>query len=106
MIQPCVGCGYCCQKVTCVLGLMRGAPESGTCPFLEWCEAESCYRCRLVTAAATHEERKMVEHELAIGAGCCSSLFNTQREAAIRRQAERAEPARNTRDEWTVPRYR
>lgn len=51
-----------------------------------WVKAEGRYRCRLVLEAETEERLWWVKQDLAIGGGCSSSLFNTQREDAIKRQ--------------------
>lgn len=58
----CQGCGYCCLKVPCPLSveLYKGKEP---CPALWW--NGTMYRCGLA---------RLYEEELAIGAGCSSSL--------------------------------
>jgi len=72
--KKCVGCGYCCLKATCGLGL--DTPEG--CEFLQW--NGSRYIC--LQALLHHAE-------LAIGAGCTSSL-NTWRKDVKRRNKNEA----------------
>lgn len=72
-IRPCVGCGYCCQKVTCIAGEIESARlgvKAHPCPFLY--QRDRRYWCKLA------EESRKTAEGLAIGAGCCSPL-NTQR---------------------------
>lgn len=74
---PCVRCGYCCKKATCVAGQHFGADLLG-CKFLVG-DAPGNYSCQLVE---WHPELAGVR-DLAIGAGCCSTL-NSDRLLAIR----------------------
>ena len=76
LYRPCVGCGYCCKKATCVLGL--GSP----CAYLA--QHDGRYWCSLILIGAVTDE------ELAIGAGCCSSL-NSDRQRMLREQAKSVE---------------
>lgn len=68
MIGPCVGCGYCCKKATCTLGLMRFGTQS---PCRALIFKEGRYWCSLVLGELNSNP---IRDELAIGAGCCSSL--------------------------------
>jgi len=70
---PCVGCGYCCRKAPCVLG--EGVP------CVELVERDGRWWCGLVLAA-TGEDREMIELDLFIGDGCCSS-FNSDRQRRL-----------------------
>jgi len=71
-VKPCVGCGYCCRKAICVLGMkiadLEGKPTDNGCPYLY---LEGIYRCELAKNEAYCKE-------LFIGEGCCCSL-NTDR---------------------------
>jgi hypothetical protein len=76
--RPCVGCGFCCKQAPCHLG--EGVP----CRFLaEDEEQEGRYRCKKVLEAGG-DLRILLERELAIGQGCCSPLFNSDRETLLR----------------------
>jgi len=66
--RPCVGCGYCCKKATCVLG--TGSP----CVHLV--QDRGRYWCQLVLDGLPYDA-------LSIGDGCCSSL-NSDRQQMIR----------------------
>lgn len=58
----CVGCGYCCLKAPCPVSIeVYGVAER--CRALWW--NGTMYRCGLA---------RLYEEELAIGAGCSSSL--------------------------------
>jgi len=70
--RPCMGCGYCCKKATCVFGL--GSP----CAYLT--QHDGRYWCSLILIGA------MPDEALDIGAGCCSSL-NSDRQRMLRKQA-------------------
>jgi len=65
---PCVGCGYCCLKTQCILSVEMYGPQE-TCPALSWNGLR-----HVCEHAKTHET------DLAIGAGCCASLFNSWRD--------------------------
>jgi len=87
LARPCVGCGYCCCTANCPLGVRIFGSERTPCPGLVerdgrlWC-GPALWFCW------TDEVREYILTEvLAAGAGCCSPMFNTQREAALRRQA-------------------
>lgn len=85
----CVGSGYCCKKGPCGLAVARGHDmkhwlEGGKgCPDLV--EKDGRYWCGLYLRAAGPKKAK-IKYELAIGEGCCSSLFNTEREKILRRR--------------------
>ena len=64
----CVGCGYCCLKAPCAISVDVYKGKREPCPALYW--NGSMYRCGLA---------KLWTDELAIGAGCSSSL-NTWRQ--------------------------
>lgn len=87
-VAPCVGCGYCCQKVLCFLGVSKYGSRAGPCPALV-CK-DGRYWCGIIMEAAEPEKSRYKDW-LAIGGGCSSSLFNTQRDAMIRARLVAAE---------------
>jgi hypothetical protein len=68
--KNCVGCGYCCIRAMCRIGLEKYGLHD-ICPGLFWDGKK--YRCRLVRS-----NYKNIILILAIGKGCCSNL-NTWR---------------------------
>jgi hypothetical protein len=74
--RPCVRCGFCCSQAPCHLG--DGVP----CKFLVDAE-DGRKACKLVIESSG-AQRSQYERELAIGQGCCSPLFNSDREAILR----------------------
>lgn len=78
MVSPCCGCGYCCQSATCMLGVLTFGFGHKECPALML--EDGRFWCRIVKEA-TGLYRERLEEDLAIGAGCSSTLFNSQREA-------------------------
>jgi hypothetical protein len=74
---PCVGCGYCCLKVRCVVS-MAVYPDleaEGRCPALVWDGKR--YLCDL----ARNLQYYMAIHA---GEGCCSSLNNWRQDVKYR----------------------
>ena len=69
--NPCVGCGYCCLKAMCWIGLRTYGFEK-RCPALTWSDTAKRYHCKLAQEDAT------IADDLSIGAGCSSDL-NTWR---------------------------
>jgi len=78
----CCGCGYCCSKTPCALGISEGA-TTAPCKFLV--HRDKKYRCGLVVFARNERERQRIMEWLYIGAGCSSSL-NSKRREMIRAQ--------------------
>lgn len=75
-MSACVGSGYCCKTAICVVGQVHyKVGPTAQCPGL--LHNGERYICAL---AGTYRE------ELAIGEGCCSPLFNRDREAIIKRK--------------------
>lgn len=91
--KPCLGCGYCCSKAPCVLG--EGIPCK------ELVHKDGRYWCGLVLNAS-EEERELFEIDLGIGEGCCSSLFNTEREKMLMKVLRREENAIQEDDQDSV----
>ena len=75
-IKNCVGCGFCCIKATCLVGINNGFNEDGICKGLVWSETEKRYSCKLCKKSGTKGE--FFREELNIGKGCCENL-NTWR---------------------------
>jgi hypothetical protein len=65
----------CCKIATCPPGLAHGAPGNG-CTFLRG-DGPGEYRCGLI------EDRIIEPAVLSVGAGCCSSLFNLDRQRVL-----------------------
>jgi hypothetical protein len=86
---PCVGCGYCCQKSQCVAGYSIYGKKDGVCAGLQWNEADQRFYCLLILET-TGQANKAARDGLAIGEGCCSPLFNTQREKIMRKARKEA----------------
>ena len=72
--RPCLGCGYCCKKVICVLG----KEIAGRCKELYWNDGQEMYRCRLI------EEDEAFGKALSAGEGCCSSLNSWRKDVKNR----------------------
>ena len=83
----CVGCGYCCSKVVCIIGYQKfgGHPP---CPALR--EHDGRFWCGLVEDAKGMEKEDLIA-ELAIGAGCSSSMLNTVRDSQIAKMEKKDE---------------
>jgi len=78
---PCIGCGYCCRKRPCgVAQYLNKMDEDDKgeyrCTMLQWVEEDQQYRCRFLLDPETEH----YAHEIHIGVGCCSTLFNQDRE--------------------------
>jgi len=86
MIEPCIGCGYCCQAATCCLGLLTFDRPRGQCPALIF--EEGRFWCRIVKGANGVYRERLIR-DLAIGGGCLSSLCNSQRDACQRGELEK-----------------
>lgn len=75
-VAACVGCGYCCKKAPCAAAASRGrVSDAGEC--LELQHDGERYRCGFIIEPPA-EGGDWWRSQLAIGAGCCSSL-NTER---------------------------
>jgi hypothetical protein len=80
--DECVHCGACCKKTPCGFG--------------EWDKEKSC--CAFLVPSENGEfvcgkyseiiKDPTSEFSPAFGAGCCMNLFNTEREAVLRRRAK------------------
>ena len=83
LVRPCVGSGYCCKQAPCPFG--EAVPGGTRCVHLvvwEQTETEATrYRCE------KYEEILAApgggSFSPAFGAGCSSSLFNTDRDAIL-----------------------
>lgn len=83
---PCVGCGYCCTVTACPIGWMVWQVLK-PCGGLRWDEEAKRFYCGAVLDEPERTKERLKE-QLAIGAGCCSPLCNTQREAALKGKLE------------------
>jgi hypothetical protein len=74
-MPECVGCGYCCIRGTCAMGVLYyDISPSEVCPALYFKDGR--YWCRLYKYEVWKEE---------FGIGCNSSMFNTWRDEVKRR---------------------
>ena len=72
-VKECVGCGYCCRQAPCALA-NRIYDAVDKCPALIWDGKR--YWCKIIQHPIIGPKHK---EELAIGAGCCSPMFNQDR---------------------------
>ena len=75
--MSCIGSGYCCWKAPCMLAQRVHGPVSGPCPSLVFDKGR--HWCGEVLKADEDDKLKIIDN-LAIGAGCCSSLNSWRRE--------------------------
>ncbi len=81
-VQPCVGSGFCCKKGPCGYGLW--SVEKNQCEYLEEGLKDNgvtIYRCGRYEYIKKQPGSDMMP---AFGAGCCMSLFNTDRNAIVK----------------------
>lgn len=84
--SACNGCGVCCLIEPCPVGMLVSRKRRGACVALVWSEAESRYRCGMVTTPEAHLPRALVARPalralasrwarrvIAAGAGCDSN---------------------------------
>lgn len=83
--QPCVGSGFCCKKVPCPFGESKSPVDKG-CIHLKEVEKKDGEQQQRYTCGIYSWIIKQPGWEFspAFGAGCCSSLFNPDRDAIIR----------------------
>ena len=70
-IYDCVGCGYCCKHVQCIISVRIHGYQK-VCPSLKWDGKR--YRC---------DQAIEYKYTLGIGKGCCSPLHNSYRQLMI-----------------------
>ena len=75
----CVGCGYCCLKIMCIVGVLIHGRLEERCPFLKWSKKRVRYICKLVPTMS-----KEGLESLNIGAGCTSNLNSWRKEVKFR----------------------
>lgn len=85
-IDLCVGCGYCCKKAACVLGTFHHGAPHAPCRSLVFRDGR--YWCGLVLEA-DEVRAEFIKKEMYMGAGCSSTLFNTDREEMLRARSLR-----------------
>lgn len=74
-MADCVGCGFCCKKAMCALGVEEYGEVVEECPYLYWHEEDKRYYCRIYD----YDRWKVI-----FGFGCSSSL-NTWRKDVKKR---------------------
>ena len=74
-MTDCVGCGHCCKKAMCMLGVVELGRTELDCPYLYWHVEDNRYYCRIY-----NRETWLV----VFGEGCSSSL-NSWRKDVKRR---------------------
>ncbi len=86
--KPCCGSGFCCHVAPCPFG--KWDTEKKRCQYLVDItspdEKEKRYGCGIYDDII---DKPGAEFAPAFGAGCCSPLFNTMRNAILRENAER-----------------
>ena len=75
-MADCVGCGYCCLKVMCTVGIDRHGKGENRCPYLIF-EGDR-YLCKLV------RDEVVSWREISAGFGCSSSLNNWRQDVKFR----------------------
>ena len=85
-MASCCHCGACCTKAPCLYGQHRYHCKPGfPCPGLT-----SKNFCRVYLEADEDLRAEMEDvMGVGIGAGCCSPMFNTMREAALKKRAKK-----------------
>lgn len=76
-IPPCVRSGFCCKQFSCTAGYHYGAELKGPCKFLRG-EKPGAYACGLLVDGIISKDN------IHAGAGCCSPMFNTDRNQVIK----------------------
>ena len=83
-VRPCVGSGFCCKQAPCPYG--ERSPETGWCVHLVPWPDDTLdvprYRCGRYEYI---KGRPFADVVPAFGGGCCSPLFNQDRDAIVRR---------------------
>jgi len=74
---PCVGCGYCCVKVTCTAGIEKFGVNKKPCQGLIWNDKDGRHWCKL--GIGNDQAAHFYRNYLHMGAGCSSTLFNDWR---------------------------
>lgn len=74
-MAECVGCGYCCLKAMCALGVKEYGRTSTRCPYLYWHVEDKRYYCQL------YDREKWLKY---FGEGCSSSLNSWRKDVKYR----------------------
>ena len=77
-IPPCMRSGFCCKQFACAAGQHYGADHRGPCKFLRG-DKPGAYSCGLLVDGIISKE------DIHAGAGCCSPMFNEDRNNVVRR---------------------
>jgi len=76
MVRHCVGCGYCCSKAACTMGVDRFNLTNGErCPGLYFDTENKRYKCSIYDFTTWKRE---------FGLGCSSSLNTWRSEVKLR----------------------
>ena len=77
--SPCVGSGMCCKKAPCPYGEWND--DKSACKYLElYDEQNEIYRCGRYSYIIQQPGNEWIP---AFGAGCCMTLFNSNRNKII-----------------------
>jgi hypothetical protein len=73
----CNGCGVCCLAEPCPVGMVVSRKRHGACDALVWNEAESRYRCGLMSPGSgvlARLGRRFAARFISAGSGCDCSI--------------------------------
>ena len=73
-VRACIGCGYCCRKAMCSVGVAYFGRRVDRCPFLHR-DDRGVYLCLLAVNGGD-----LAHAALGIGTGCCSPMNSTRQE--------------------------
>jgi len=99
-IKDCVGCGFCCAKAVCGVGL-RVYGNREYCPGLTWNPSTQRHYCAL--AKMPGELGVQYRKELHIGAGCCANLNSWRRTQIVDRSFAAYEEAKKSNRQMANP---
>lgn len=76
--QECSGCGYCCLKAMCNVGIRMLGRSVDRCPYLFWSDRDGRYWCELVLT------KKISLEVLTTGFGCTSNMNSWRKDVKNR----------------------
>ena len=88
-IPPCVRSGFCCKQFSCTAGVYHGAEQKGPCKFLRG-PKPGAYACGLLVDGIISKD------DIYAGEGCCSPMFNTDRNNVIKEVLNEAKKQNTT----------
>lgn len=68
--KPCNGCGLCCAREICSIGVIAHPGASAPCPSLKMSEDGTRMLCALIEAEQAYNLQPMIQDALGVGAGC------------------------------------